>query len=393
MHRIDSDTRDQDKHGAGKDGFRSGDVDGEEPTDGTAEWHDAVQEEVSGVVEAFGLTLSKADHGQLYSALLRMVARIAIFSWVMRDAISTAEEFNAIAYGQVTGSNVEGGGFHAVGSGGTWLQENLLYDGTAGALKDVCRSGDNWIAVGVADGSDATILTTTDTGVGAAPTERSNPKNFGLNCVATDGANHVVALGVHDGADIYCVRSTDDGATWAEIALAGDAGDYVNAVCWAGGQYVAAGWDASEAAPCFWVSADGTTWTKYAAHASATAAPLDITHTGSRYVAVATDEIFTSADGITWDFAQPFTYQETYAVAAWPGTGVVVAAGRYIYTTRQAAAGGIISFDHGVTWEICDAIPLGVRALAFGGNRFAAVVVDSGAGSARIAYSGGIAGI
>jgi len=70
MHRIDTDTRDIDEHGAGKDGFTEGDPgQGVAPTDFSADWCDAVQEEIANVIESTGTALDKNDNTQLQAAI------------------------------------------------------------------------------------------------------------------------------------------------------------------------------------------------------------------------------------------------------------------------------------------------------------------------------------
>lgn len=70
MRRITTPTRWIDKFGAGKDGFRDGDLaNSVVPTGLNADWFDQLQEEVAGVVEAAGLTLDGADLSQLLQAL------------------------------------------------------------------------------------------------------------------------------------------------------------------------------------------------------------------------------------------------------------------------------------------------------------------------------------
>lgn len=72
MRRITTPTRAQNKFGAGKDGFRDGDLaSGVYPTDLNADWFDQVQEEIARVIEAAGLTLDGTNLGQLLLALSR----------------------------------------------------------------------------------------------------------------------------------------------------------------------------------------------------------------------------------------------------------------------------------------------------------------------------------
>jgi hypothetical protein len=70
VHRIDTETREEDLHGSGKDGFTAGDPGAAiAPTDLSADWCNAVQEELAHVVEDAGLTLNKGDHHQLAAAV------------------------------------------------------------------------------------------------------------------------------------------------------------------------------------------------------------------------------------------------------------------------------------------------------------------------------------
>ncbi|MFU0967140.1 hypothetical protein [Kluyvera ascorbata] len=70
MHRIDTTTAQKDKFGAGKNGFTRGNPQtGVPATDLDDDYFDAIQEELTGVVEGGGLTLNKADRGQVLKAL------------------------------------------------------------------------------------------------------------------------------------------------------------------------------------------------------------------------------------------------------------------------------------------------------------------------------------
>lgn len=70
MHRIDTTTAQKDKFGAGKNGFTRGNPQtGVPATDLDDDYFDAIQEELAGVVEEGGLTLNKADRGQVLKAL------------------------------------------------------------------------------------------------------------------------------------------------------------------------------------------------------------------------------------------------------------------------------------------------------------------------------------
>ena len=75
MHRIDTPTAQKDKFGAGKNGFTRGNPQTGVPvTDLDDDYFDSIQEEIAGVVEAGGLTLDKADRGQVLKALKLLFA-------------------------------------------------------------------------------------------------------------------------------------------------------------------------------------------------------------------------------------------------------------------------------------------------------------------------------
>lgn len=70
MHRIDTATKSADKHGAGKDGWTGGNQQGGvPPTQFSADFMDALQEEIARVIESSGLALNKASNDQLKLAI------------------------------------------------------------------------------------------------------------------------------------------------------------------------------------------------------------------------------------------------------------------------------------------------------------------------------------
>lgn len=72
MDRISTASKAVDLFGAGKHGFKDGNLAlGMAPTDFNAEWFNGVQEELAGLVEASGIALSNADRAQLRKALAR----------------------------------------------------------------------------------------------------------------------------------------------------------------------------------------------------------------------------------------------------------------------------------------------------------------------------------
>jgi hypothetical protein len=75
MKRISTSTKAVDLFGAGKHGWRNGDLStGVQPTDAEADWFNHLQEEVANVIEANGIALNGADRTQLYQAIQLMIA-------------------------------------------------------------------------------------------------------------------------------------------------------------------------------------------------------------------------------------------------------------------------------------------------------------------------------
>lgn len=73
MQRITTSTKAADLFGAGKDGFKNGDLEnGILPTDFNAAWCNLVQEELANIVEGAGLVLSGASYTQVRQAVKRL---------------------------------------------------------------------------------------------------------------------------------------------------------------------------------------------------------------------------------------------------------------------------------------------------------------------------------
>jgi hypothetical protein len=78
MKRISTATKAADLFGAGKHGWRDGDLSiSVIPTDGEAAWFNNLQEEVANVIEANGITLDGNVRTQLYQAIQLMIAASA----------------------------------------------------------------------------------------------------------------------------------------------------------------------------------------------------------------------------------------------------------------------------------------------------------------------------
>ncbi|ECY3793220.1 hypothetical protein AU652_00650 [Salmonella enterica subsp. enterica serovar Minnesota] len=106
MHRIDTKTAQKDKFGAGKNGFTRGNPQtGTPATDLDDDYFDMLQEELCSVVEASGVSLEKARHDQLLTALRALLlSRKNPFGDIQSDGtVQTAlENLGLRASGQYT---------------------------------------------------------------------------------------------------------------------------------------------------------------------------------------------------------------------------------------------------------------------------------------------------
>lgn len=74
MKRISTTNRSQNLFGAGKDGFRNGDLGaGLQATEFDAAWCNAIQEELSTIVEAAGLAVNPASYTQVLESIQRLI--------------------------------------------------------------------------------------------------------------------------------------------------------------------------------------------------------------------------------------------------------------------------------------------------------------------------------
>lgn len=120
MHRIDSATAEADTFGAGKDGFTAGDPGTfVPPTDLTADFFNALQEEIASIVESYGNTaLSKPSNGQVLIALRSPVGLAAATGG---DCIAATGGTGSGGTGGAglkgTGGGTNGYGVYGVGAG------------------------------------------------------------------------------------------------------------------------------------------------------------------------------------------------------------------------------------------------------------------------------------
>lgn len=86
MHRIDSATARANANGEGKTGFSdNGDLPNQDATYFTPEWANSLQEEMAGAIEGLGITLDKADNGQLLAALVKTFAEKKVLDQAIKD--------------------------------------------------------------------------------------------------------------------------------------------------------------------------------------------------------------------------------------------------------------------------------------------------------------------
>lgn len=118
MRRIDSDTREQDKFGTGKDGFTDGNAGLMlPPTHLNADWFDAAQEEIARAIESRGIALDEASFVQL-----RRVIDTSLAGIVLRSRVGT-QNGDGLVYGSFSG-------FDASLTPGTFWYEGRRYDVT-----------------------------------------------------------------------------------------------------------------------------------------------------------------------------------------------------------------------------------------------------------------------
>jgi hypothetical protein len=213
MHRIDTTTKQADKFGTGKDGFTAGNPGiGTPPTDLNETWCDSVQEEIAGVIEGVGHTLSATVNKQL----LRTILGLHLKHWERR----------------VTGSS---SGMYALCVGGS--------------------SGRTLVVVGVDAGTAHSIWSSTDGGYTWTSRVAGTATAASMQAVAWGGSIFVA------GGSTHTLVTSADGATWADGTLDNSTGwvsglNAVEQIIWTGTQFVLAGTGGEVQ-----TSPDGTTWT------------------------------------------------------------------------------------------------------------------------------------
>ena len=209
-------------------------------------------------------------------------------------------------------------------------------------ITSIAWNGSIFVAVGVADGTNAYIITSSD---GIFWTERANPKNFDLYSV-TWGNGLFVAVGAADGTDSYILTSPD-GTTWTERAPTVAKNVILFGITWNGSIFVAVG--AADGTDAYILtSSDGTTWTERANPKNVTL--RSVTWSGSLFVAVGHGDgvdayIVTSPDGTTWTERSNASNTALHAVLWVPVLKLFVAGGATIATSAY-----FLTSPDGITW-------------------------------------------
>jgi len=233
-------------------------------------------------------------------------------------------------------------------------------------LYSVAYGNGLFVATGIADGTDAYIVTSPD---GITWTERANPKNHGLFGVTYGGGLFVAVGSNNDGVDAYIVTSPD-GITWTERA--NPKAVILLGVTYGGGLFVAVGVEDGTDAYLL-TSPDGITWTERATPSNI--ALRSVAYGNNLFVALgngssagADSYITTSPDGITWtERSNPKNFI-LYSVAY--GNGLFAAVGEGDGTDAY-----IVTSPDGITWteRAANFKNRDLYGVAYGGGLFVAV--------------------
>ena len=211
-----------DKFGGGKNGFQRAAPPTIPHTVLDEDWFDDVQESIVRVIEGAGLTPDGTRTAANWDQLKLAINKVVNDPFVALMASNWTERVNP---------------------------KNFI-------LQDVTWNGSIFVAVGVADGADAYIVTSPD---GITWTERANPKNYILRSVIWNGSIFV-AVGYPDGTDAYIVTSPD-GITWTERA--NPKNFQLRSVTWSSSRSFFLAVGAADGTGAYMVtSLDGITWTE-----------------------------------------------------------------------------------------------------------------------------------
>lgn len=260
--------------------------------------------------------------------------------------------------GMVARFNATGNEYH--------ITESVAFPGNPKnfALQGITFSDNLYVAVGLADGTDAYLITSPD---GIVWTEQANPKNFGLHSVVNVGSLFV-AVGWADGTDAYIITSAD-GIIWYEQA------NSKNAILWSviwdahNAQYVSVG-TADGADGYIVTSPDGAIWTEQANPKNKNL--YSVVWSGTQYVAVGEGDgvdtyIVTSPDGVVWTEQANPKNKALFSVV-WSGAQFVAVG------DADGVDGYIITSPDGVNWtEQTNPQNKTLDSIVWSGTQFVAV--------------------
>jgi len=267
---------------------------------------------------------------------------------------------NKVAYGAGLYVAVDGqSGVWTSADGITWSQRQLPARSDPYHLSGIAFAGGQFVAVG-----SYTIVTSPD-GVNWTDQSANIPSGYRYLNAVTYGQGQSAAepLYVVVGSSGQFLTSSD-AVTWTAVDTGTTNSPY--AVAFGGGTFVAVGYGG-----VLMTSVDGTNWTVGAAP---TYSLNDVTYTGTQFVVVSYNQVFTSPDGGTWT-AYPFGgYYDVYAVASGPG-GAIVAVG---YST-------FLTSPDGQSWT-----PHPVPTVGSGGNAILYGVTYGASGYVAVGYIGAV---
>lgn len=313
MHRIDTDTRSVDKHGTGKDGFvEVSQVSGVAPTQVTAEWMDALQEEILSVIEAASflsdaLTPTKYTNDQFSKALsAHSRPLLQVSNWEEQAVDTFVGTIWGIAFGD-TGEVVTVGSSvdiqRSTNGGHTWNQETAA--SASGTLTGAVWNGSLWCVVG-GTGAGTTLIETSPDGTTWTSRTPGAPYTGDLQWVAWNGTVFC-AVGTAGG-----VQTSPDGITWTDRTPAGAYAGLIYAVAWNGTNFVFVG--SGTGSDNIQSSPDGITWTS---RLSDSETRRGIAYgNGMFYTLSDAGEAYTSTDdGVTWVNAGSHTIGNSERIA------------------------------------------------------------------------------
>ncbi len=337
MHRIDSDTVDEDLFGSGKDGYTEGDPGvGVPATATTADHLNAIQEEICGVIESAGITLNKADNTQLTTAIQTYSSDYLVLMAIANiERVGFSEQISGIDHAEdlspgvglndvdrwiVVGDN----GFISTSDdeGKTWTTQTQD-DAYADDFKAVKRSGTVFVAVG----ETGEIQTGDD--LGETWTHRTADAAYAGSffCIEKLGSVWVIA-----GASGEIQTSSDSGATWTHRTAAASYSGTFRGAATKTGLYVLVGHSGA-----IQTSPDGTTWTSRTSGTSDDFYGVYWSSALSLFIAVGESGLIkTSPDGTTWTTRTSGTSVDLFGIGEFNGHYVACGDSRTIVWSKNA---------------------------------------------------------